>query len=129
MDVGGSVGGDVRGGARASIGGGAVGAIVGGARASRAVRGGAAAKRAVEDARAVSGVRTVLRANFWCLTPGEMVGTMTVVAAEGFDRDAVGDAVRNAIVGAGSPSPSWRCAERRKNTTRVWEWRRVVKVS
>ena len=60
-----------------------------------------AAKRAVEDARAVSGVRTVLRANFWCLTPGKMVGTMTVVAAEGFDRDAVGDAARRAIAGAG----------------------------
>ena len=60
-----------------------------------------AAKRAVEDARAVSGVRTVLRANFWCLTPGEMVGTMTVVAAEGFDRDAVRDGARNAIAGAG----------------------------
>ena len=61
-----------------------------------------AAKRAVEDARAVSGVRTVLRANFWCLTPGKMVGTMTVVAAEGWgDRDAVGDAARRAIAGAG----------------------------
>ena len=43
----------------------------------------------------------MLRANFWCLTPGKMVGTMTVVAAEGCDRDAVGDAARRAIAGAG----------------------------
>ena len=57
-------------------------------------------RAALDEVSALPGVSGVLRSQFWCHTPKELVGSVTVTAASGADRAAVMRGVRGVLAGA-----------------------------